>query len=171
MSPGGVHKIKPADYKKAARVLATSFGDEFISGYLAVGDGCSAEQCNRLNQELLEYIVYAHIIHGIALEVGDFQGIALWMPPGGNLEHWSTIFMSGMWRMVYKLGSNGRYRYFRGFLPFLTKTKRETLGDDDLKTWYLTYIATSAEARGKGYSRKLVEYVTEMVSKSVWTCL
>jgi GNAT superfamily N-acetyltransferase len=40
----------------------------------------------------------------------------------------------------------------------------DILGDRDASSWYLTFLGTLPAARGLGYSRKLVEYVTKIVS-------
>jgi GNAT superfamily N-acetyltransferase len=37
------------------------------------------------------------------------------------------------------------------------------LGERDEKSWYLVYLGTRPSARGKGYARRLVEYVTDQV--------
>lgn len=90
------------------------------------------------------------------------------MPPGSNMDDWCTIIRSGMWRLNYKLSSEGKKRFFTEFLPLLHHTKQETLGTRDDDSWYLVYIGTKTAGRGKGYARKLIEYVTRIVSDG-WT--
>jgi GNAT superfamily N-acetyltransferase len=41
--------------------------------------------------------------------------------------------------------------------------RTEVLGERDANSWYLVYLGTRPDARGKGYARKLVEYVTSQV--------
>jgi len=97
------------------------------------------------------------------------------MPPGENMDDFYTIFKSGMWRLYYKLSNEGRKRFFNEFFPLLHDTKSphtpwpkltsrtEVLGERDEKSWYLVYLGTRPDARGKGYARRLVEYVTAQV--------
>ena len=85
------------------------------------------------------------------------------MPPGKNMDDWFTIIRSGMWRLSYKLSSEGKKRFFEEFLPLLHSAKHETLGDRDNESWYLVYLGTKPTARGKGYARKVIDFVTEKV--------
>lgn len=79
-----------------------------------------------------------------------------------------TMFRSNMWRLNHKLSEQGRNRFKEEFLPLLHKTKKEVLGDLDNDSWYLVYIGTKPEARGKGYARRLIEHVTTQVSGTLW---
>ena len=80
------------------------------------------------------------------------------------MDDWCTILRSGMWRLNYKLSAEGKRRFFGEFLPLLHDTKAQTMGDRDDDSWYLVYIGTKVEGRGKGYARKLIEHVTKVVS-------
>lgn len=79
------------------------------------------------------------------------------------MDDFCTIIRSGMWRLNYKLSKEGKKRFFDEFLPLLHDTKHDVMGDRDDKSWYLVYIGTKKEARGKGLARKLIEYVTNIV--------
>jgi len=46
----------------------------------------------------------------------------------------------------------------------------DILGDRDASSWYLSYLGTLPAARGRGYARKLVEYVTTIADKSNAPC-
>lgn len=98
------------------------------------------------------------------------------MPPGQNMDDIMTIFKSGMWRLYYKFSNEGRKRFFNEFFPLLNSTKyslsikfanwfcRATvLAEREAQSWYLVYLGTRLNARGKGYARKLVEHVTAQV--------
>lgn len=119
----------------------------------------------KLHLEAMEYIVYAHCLNGLVLTVGDnYDCVALWLGPGQSIDGWWTILRSGMWRLQYSLDKEGRERLFNEFLPLLSRSKLEVLGDLEANSWYLNYIGTRASARGKGYARKLIDYVTHQVS-------
>ena len=81
------------------------------------------------------------------------------------MDDWCTILRSGMWRLNYKLSAEGKRRFFGEFLPLLHDTKTEVMGARDDDSWYLVYIGTKVKGRGKGYARKLIEYVTKTVSR------
>lgn len=51
-----------------------------------------------------------------------------------------------------------------GRLAFSEEYRVDILGDRDASSWYLTFLGTLPAARGLGYARKLVEYVTRIVS-------
>lgn len=92
------------------------------------------------------------------------------MPPGKNMDDYLTMFRSGMWRLRYQLDSEGAHRFFQEFLPLLHESKARALGKDDDNSWYLVYIGTKPEARGKGYAKALIEMVTSQVSVDPLGC-
>jgi ribosomal protein S18 acetylase RimI-like enzyme len=92
------------------------------------------------------------------------------MPPGKNMDGLLTVLRSGMWRLKYQLSREGRERFFNEFLPVLHDTKEAVLGKRDADSWYLVYLGTRPEARGNGYARKLVEYVTKKADADCRPC-
>lgn len=85
------------------------------------------------------------------------------MPPGKNMDDWYTVLRSGMWRLRWMpgmLSTEGKARFFSEFLPLLHATKYAVMGARDDDSWYLVYLGVRPDGRGKGYARKLVEYVT-----------
>lgn len=87
------------------------------------------------------------------------------MPPGKNMDDLWTIFRSGMWRLWYKLSSEGKTRFYKEFLPLLHDTKHEVMGERDNDSYYLVYLGSKPSARGKGYARKLIEHMVERVCR------
>jgi ribosomal protein S18 acetylase RimI-like enzyme len=79
------------------------------------------------------------------------------------MDDWWTILRSGMWRLYYKLSSEGRKRFYKEFLPLLHHTKEDILGARDSDSYYLVYLGSKPSARGKGYAKKLVEHMTAQV--------
>jgi ribosomal protein S18 acetylase RimI-like enzyme len=165
--PDGVRILAPHEYKEAAACLAEAFKSDNVVRYaIDTPDRLhlSEEERYELHTAGMEYVVYAHILQGLVLTVGEnYDCVALWLPPGKNIDDWWTILRSGMWRMNYRLSKEGKIRFFEEFLPLLSHTKAEVLGDRDEKSWYLNYIGTKPSARGKGYARKLIDYVGNLV--------
>lgn len=85
------------------------------------------------------------------------------MPPGKNMDDLWTILRSGMWRLWYKLSSEGKTRFYNEFLPLLHHTKHDVMGDRDDDSYYLVYLGSKPSARGKGYAKKLIEHMTARV--------
>ncbi|RMZ72451.1 gcn5-related n-acetyltransferase [Pyrenophora seminiperda CCB06] len=77
----GVRVVTAAEYKQAALCLAEAFAkDDVVMYFVDVPDRehWTAEQKWALHVEILEYIVYAHILKGLVTTVGDFEAVALW---------------------------------------------------------------------------------------------
>ncbi|KAF2241013.1 hypothetical protein BU26DRAFT_525547 [Trematosphaeria pertusa] len=164
----GVRIVTAAEYKEAAACLAEAFAEDDVARYfIDVPDRAhwTEEEKWDLHVEILEYVTYAHILKGLVTTIGDFDAVALWMPPGKNMDDFLTILRSGMWRLNYRLSAEGKRRFFNEFLPLLHDTKHATLGDRDDDSWYLVYIGTKPSGRGKGYARKLIEHVTKQADR------
>lgn len=81
-----------------------------------------------------------------------------------------TIFRSGMWRLNYLLSKEGKKRFFTEFLPLLHDTKAQVMAERDDDSWYLVYLGTRPTGRGKGYARKVIEYVSRMADAEGRAC-
>ncbi|KAF2747798.1 hypothetical protein M011DRAFT_476967 [Sporormia fimetaria CBS 119925] len=159
----GVRVVKTSEYKEAAACLAEAFAEDEVARYfIDVPDleHWSDQEKWDLHVDILEYTTYAHILKGLVTTVGNFESVALWMPPGQNMDDLWTMIRSGMWRLNYRLSKEGKRRFFDEFLPLLHDAKHAALGDRDDDSWYLVYIGTRPGARGKGHCRKLIEHVT-----------
>lgn len=166
-----IRVVAPHEYMKAAECLAEAFKDDHVVRYaIDTPDRAhwTEEEKYALHKEALEYVTYAHCLKGLVTTVGpNFDCVALWMPPGKNIDDLFTILRSGMWRLSWKFSKEGRERFFKEFIPLLSETKAEVLGKRDNHSWYLNYIGTKAASRGKGYARKLIEHIGAVVSRAL----
>lgn len=166
-SESEVRVVPPSEYKAAAQCLAEAFVDDHVIRYpIDTPDRAHWTEAERfhLHRQALEYITYAHCVKGLVTTVGeDYGSVALWMPPGKNMDDWYTMLRSGMWRLHFQLSSEGKKRFFDEFLPLLHSTKQEVMADRDAECWYLVYLGTKLASRQKGYARKLVEHITRRV--------
>lgn len=165
---GDVRIVTASEYKQAAACLAEAFAEDDVARYFVdVPDRAHWTEQEKwdLHVEILQYVTYAHILKGLVTTVGNFEAVALWMPPGSNMDDLLTMFRSGMWRLQYRLSPEGKKRFFTEFLPLLHDTKHTTLGDRDDESWYLVYIGTRPSGRGKGHARKLIEHVTKQADR------
>ncbi|KAF2103113.1 hypothetical protein NA57DRAFT_33178 [Rhizodiscina lignyota] len=169
-----VRIVSPAEYKEVAACLAEAFKDDHLARYfIDVPDRehWTEEERWDLHVCIMEYITYAHCLKGLVTTIGDDYGcVALWMPPGKNMDDMLTIFRSGMWRLQYQLSNEGKRRFFTEFLPLLHDTKTKILGARDEESWYLVYIGTKVAARGKGYARKLITHITDIADSEGRAC-
>jgi len=160
-----VRVIGISEYEQAAQSLAEAFAvDEVARYFIDTPDmeGYSEEYKHKLHCSILRYVTAAHCYNGIVTTIGpDYDAVALWMPPGKNMDDIWTILRSGMWRLWYKLSSEGKKRFYNEFLPLLHETKHKVMGSRDDDSYYLVYLGSKPSARGKGYARKLIEHMTE----------
>ncbi|KAI1806208.1 hypothetical protein F4811DRAFT_512253 [Daldinia bambusicola] len=158
---GQVRAIGISEYKEAALSLAQAFATDELAQYVLDTDDMVAyddETKWRLHVDIFNYIVAAHCYKGVVTTIGpDYEGVALWMPPGKEMDDWLTICRSGMWRLYYQLSAEGRKRYYKELMPILHDTKAEVMGDRDNDCYYLVYLGTKPSGQRRGYARKLIE--------------
>ncbi|KAK0119802.1 hypothetical protein ONS95_011234 [Cadophora gregata] len=159
-----VRLLDISEYEQAAQCLAEAFAVDEVARYFIDTDDMvsyTEEYKYKMHCDILRYITAAHCYKGIVTTIGpNYDAVALWMPPGKNMDDLWTIFRSGMWRLWYKLSSEGKTRFYDEFLPLLHETKHSIMGGRDDDSYYLVYIGSKPSARGKGYARKLIEHIT-----------
>lgn len=159
-----VRIVPIAEYEHAAMSLAEAFAVDEVARYFLDTDDMAAyteEYKYKLHCDIMRYVTAAHCYKGIVTTIGpNYDAVALWMPPGKNMDDLWTILRSGMWRLWYKLSSEGKTRFYNEFLPLLHDTKHDVLGERDDESYYLVYLGSKPSARGKGYAKKLIEHMT-----------
>ncbi|MCJ1473082.1 hypothetical protein MMC13_001732 [Lambiella insularis] len=170
-----VQVISRSEYKAAAACLAAAFSADDVSAYFTDCPDTASwtpEARWALHVHIMEYMVYAHMINGFVVGVPSdnekglrYDAVALWCPPGTNIDSTYTELRSGMWRLRYQLSKEGKARFFDEFMPLLHATKGEVLAERDDQSWYLVYLGTRDAARGKGYARQLMEWGTKQADR------
>ncbi|EJT77763.1 hypothetical protein GGTG_02868 [Gaeumannomyces tritici R3-111a-1] len=167
-----VRAVGMSECREAALSLAHAFAADDLHRYLvdAADDDPagppppSPEGKWKLHVDIMTYIVAAHCCNGVVSTIGpDYEGVALWLTPGKNLDSWLITIRSGLWRLYFQLSPEGRRRYYDEMMPLLHHTKAEVLGDRDDDSYYLVYLGTKPSGRGRGYARKLLE---EMIARA-----
>ncbi|KAI7277547.1 hypothetical protein KC345_g6568 [Hortaea werneckii] len=174
----GVRILQLHEWKAASLSLAEAFAEDHSCLYFLNTPDTAHWPASRkwqLHLRMMEYITYAHLLQGLVLSSGpNYSSIALWMPPGKNMDDWLTILRSGLWRLKYQLSPEGQTRFFSEFLPLLHTTKTQVLGSGpeghDESSYYLVYLGTRPGGRGKGYARQVVEYVTSRADREGRKC-
>ncbi|KAI9736416.1 MAG: hypothetical protein M1818_006150 [Claussenomyces sp. TS43310] len=158
-----------SEYREAADCLAQAFGTDDVARYFFDTPDMAAYSVEykwNLHVVIMRYVTAAHCYKGLVTTVGpNYDAVALWMRPGEHMDDILTFFRSGLWRLYYKLSSEGRARYYGEFLPLLHHTKQDVLGNRDNESYYLVYLGTKPSARGKGYARKLIEHGTRLADQ------
>lgn len=169
-----VRVLELHEYKEAAASLSEAFAEDHTSLYfIDTPDRVhwTAQQKWDLHVQIMEYITYAHLLKGLVVGAGpNYDCVALWMPPGENMDDYLTILRSGMWRLNYQLSREGKKRFFDEFLPLLGDTKTRVMGARDQDSWYLVYIGTRPSGRGRGYARRVIEHVTTVADREGKAC-
>ncbi|KAI9847771.1 MAG: hypothetical protein M1838_000770 [Thelocarpon superellum] len=142
------------EHKEAAACLAEAFADDEAILYPFTAADMTQhtnEYKRKLHNEMMEYLTAAHIFNGLVTTVGpSYASVAIWLPPGRDIDNWLTIVRSGLWRMYFRLSRQGRQRFFDEFLPLLQDTKQEVLGERDDESYYLVYLGTKRKEQRKG---------------------
>ncbi|KAK0722174.1 acetyltransferase [Lasiosphaeria miniovina] len=157
----GVRVVGMSECREAALTLAHAFAADDYAQYLADPgdmDDISAEDKWKLHLDITTYTVAAGCLEGLVTTVGpDYDSVALWVPPGKELDGWVVTLRSGLWRLYFQLSAEGRKRYFDEILPLLHETKTGVLGDRDADAWYLVNLGTKPNSQGRGYAQRLLE--------------
>jgi len=84
-----IQRVDLKDYQRAAETLAEAFGEDPVSMYFCRHPHTLSKQqvqqrnryrglLNRSSRDMMEYIVYAHLLNGQVYQIGDFGAVALW---------------------------------------------------------------------------------------------
>lgn len=178
----------------AALSLAHAFAADPYARYLVAHDHPSPtstpESLWSLHLALTTSFVTAHCLSGLATTIGPSSDcVALWylppkeecilssmlkesrLPPKTTLCHPLTLLRSGLWSIRFRMPGESRRRYFSEIGPLLRRTKREVLGEREREAWYLVYLGTRPESRGRGWAGRLVGDVVRVVSLFRSFCL
>ncbi|KAG9234612.1 hypothetical protein BJ875DRAFT_376081 [Amylocarpus encephaloides] len=160
-----VRTIGISECEQAAQCLAEAFAVDEVSRYFVDTPDMAHESeaaKYKLHHNIMRYLTAAHCFKGTVTTIGpDYDAVALWIQPGGDMDDWLTFFRSGLWRLYYQLSKEGRARFFTEFFPLLHDTKHSVMGARDPDSYYLVYLGSKPGARGKGYARKLIEHMTD----------
>ncbi|KAL9032046.1 MAG: hypothetical protein Q9180_006735 [Flavoplaca navasiana] len=172
--PSDIRTISIAESGAAAECLARAFAEDDVARYFVDTSDTknwSEQEKWELHVRIMRSIVEAHCLKGLALTIGpNYDCVALWMPPGKNMDDKLTMFSNELWTVKGKLPVEGQYRFKQEFLPLLHRSKAEVLGSLDNDSWYLVYIGSKPESRGKGYARRLIEHVTTQADDQGRVC-
>lgn len=149
--------------------LVESFKKDGFYEYHVQCDNNTPAQQDAVGYAMFKYTVSALLLSGgqvhaiIDTDSTDpFQkllAVAVWLPPAVKVDSGLIMTLrSGMWRLNYLFGPETKHRFFNEFVASSSAEKKRILNGRDI--WYLMYLGTRPEARGKGHSRTLIQFVT-----------
>lgn len=97
-----------------------------------------------------------------------FETVAVWALPDSDdngMESCATLMECGFYKVWLLCDDEARNRIFKGMMPLLHDTFERIYHTDpllkDKNVYTLVYLGSVKEARGKGNSRKMFEYMFE----------
>lgn len=94
------------------------------------------------------------------LEADDWASAAVIMPPGSRVDNLWTLIPAGLIGMVYQVGLRGSYRMLGEYVPLADSMKAKGLRGWK-RYYYVFYVATKEEERGRGLSSALLRQVQD----------
>jgi len=108
----------------------------------------------------------AYLNDGVFQEVGDWSSCAVWMPPGKRVDNFWTLPQAGLVGISLKLGPSAIKKMLWDFQNTMDKLKKKHMKQQGIKKyWYLWFIGTHEEARGKGLASKVVRNFQDTVAR------
>ena len=95
-------------------------------------------------------------------EAEAFSSVTVVIPPGKTVDNPCTLVPAGIFQVLWKLGLSGCWRMLCEFEPATKRVRRRVLAAAGAKEfYYLFFVATREDARGKGLSSALIRKLQE----------
>lgn len=137
-----------------ADLYQDAFRDDPVISYLL----CSLNRTQR-HQYLHEYFTClgtaAALNDATFSEADNWKSAMIVLPPGKYIDNPWTLIPAGLFQVLWKLGFAGCWRMLGEYEPATAAVRRKALGNVT-DFYYLFFIATRDDARGKGLSSVLI---------------
>jgi GNAT superfamily N-acetyltransferase len=104
-------------------------------------------------------------------EASDYASISIVLPPGKSVDNPWTLIPAGLFSVLWRLGLKGCWRILGEYEPATGAVRRKVLGVYQANFYYLFFVATREDARGRGLSSALIKRLQERAAKDdlpVW---
>lgn len=103
-------------------------------------------------------------------EAEDYSSCSIIVPPGKSVDNPWTLIPAGIFQVLWKLGFSGCWRMLGEYEPATAEVRKAALGSVR-EFYYLFFVATREDARGKGLSSALIGKLQERAKQEgvpVW---
>jgi len=122
----------------------------------------SATDPEAYRPKFFHVLLHAVVLNGGRIdEIGDFKSCGVLMPPGKDVGNPWTWTQAGFIGVLLKLGISGIAKMVKEIEPLKDRAKAKVLRKDE-KYYYIFFLGTSKEARGKGHCSKIVREYQEV---------
>jgi ribosomal protein S18 acetylase RimI-like enzyme len=104
-------------------------------------------------------------------EASDYASISIVLPPGKSVDNPWTLIPAGLFSVLWRLGVRGCWRMLGEFEPATSAVRRRVLGGYQRNFFYLFFVATREDTRGRGLSSALIRRLQERAQEEglpVW---
>lgn len=152
-----------------ADLYQDAFRDDPVISYFL----CSLNRTQR-HQYLHEYFTClgtaAALNDATFSEADDWKSAMIVLPPGKYIDNPWTLIPAGLFQVLWKLGFAGCWRMLGEYEPATAAVRHKAL-ENVTKFYYLFFIATRDDARGKGLSSVLIRKLQQTAANDnapVW---
>ena len=112
--------LKPAQRKRAAKVLTEAFQDDPLYRVVEPDDSKRRRMLLWLNDRVFKY----GTLYGTVHTLPDIEGVACWLPPGRTDITVVGIVRAGFYAMPLRMGF-GAYQRFNSYIDFSDRLRGE----------------------------------------------
>lgn len=160
-----VVKAEELDEIKAAKMLASSFGNDPLFSYLI-------SEKEKVRENILSWLFesslrYFRNYKHIYTSNGELKGVAIWVPPGKSANNLWLMMQSGFLLAPFKF----KWSKFGRLIKMLTlQEKQHKQHMSNTPHWYLALLGVAPEYQGKGIGANLIKPILEEADKSGIPC-
>jgi len=147
----------------AARILSKAFESDFTLRYIFCH--MSEEEKNRILPSYFRGLLTAAALNNGTFDFLDNDNCCgVLMPPGCKVDNPLTLIPAGFIGMVWKIGLGATSRMLREVATAADSAKAQLFGKSD-QYYYVFFVGTSLEARGKGLCSALIRHYQSIATK------
>lgn len=164
ITTGGKERLK-----QTAALYAEAFRDDPAIAYV-LGNLSVSQRHAYLHEYFTRIGTAAALNDAVFEEAENFSSITIIMLPGKRVDNPWTLIPAGVFQVLWKIGFAGCWRMLGEFEP-ATGALRQRALKGVKNFYYLFFVATKSDARGKGLSSALIKRLQERAAEEglpVW---
>ena len=148
--------------RKASNVLARAFHHDPMYQMVLPDEEKRADFLTWIFDRLLVYCIQ----HGRVFALDNFNGSALWLPPGKTKMTLLNMVRVGLYATPFKLGWKA-YRLFDAYLSYANVLHKQHAPKSH---WYLLAIGVDPSSQGKGFGHAILQPMLEKIDTENIAC-